>query len=211
MSRGATRRRRRGELTRAEVVTTALAIVDSDGLDALTMRRLASDVGCGLMTLYTHVWNREDLLRAIVERVLEEIDFHNEPGDTWADVLRRAGEAYRAMAQRHPAAFGLVAAAPADRPPVVTHLARAAAILCETGLSEQDAFAVLAILDAFATGLFVTDVALKSAAADTTTETPAADPGLQRFRDYAGDEVWRQGTEAIIAGAQHVLGLPPVD
>ena len=144
---------------------------------------------------------------------MTEIDFHHEQGDTWADVLRRALDAYRGMAQRHPAAFALVAASRVDRPPVTTHLANAATTLSRTGISLDSAWAVLAIADAFATGLLHFNAATKAtaeAAPRPGTETVEVESQIQRFRDYVGDEVWRQGIETIIAGAQRTLDLPPV-
>jgi len=194
------------------VVGAALTIIDADGLPALTMRRLAADLGCGIMTLYTYVWDRDDLLRGVVERVLTEIDFHYEPGDTWADVLRRALCAYRAMAERHPAAFSLVAASPVDRAPVAGHLARAVETLVRTGVPMDSAWSLLAIADAFATGLFVVDAATKAGPAPrdpADAVAPEVDSLTQRLRDYAGDDVQRQGVETIIAGAQRTLDLPP--
>jgi AcrR family transcriptional regulator len=212
MSSAQHNRRRRGELTRDEIVTAALAIIDAEGLDALTMRRLAGEIACGLTTLYSHVWDRGDLLNGVVARVLAEIDFRYIEGDTWADVLLRTSNAYRSMAQRHPHAFALVAASPVDRPPVVDHLFRATEVLVKTGISTESAFELLAVNDAFATGLFVTDAATKapaSSASPRDVQTALGETQM-RFRDYAGDRIWEQGMKMIIAGAQLTLGLPPV-
>ena len=134
MSRVVRTRRKRGDLSRDELVTAALEVIDADGLDGLTMRGLAEHVGCGTMTVYSHIWSRDDLLTAVVERLLGEIEFRYEPGDTWADVLRRAAATYFAMVQQHPRAYNLIAYTPTDQPPTSTHLARATEALARTGI-----------------------------------------------------------------------------
>lgn len=212
MSRTVRNRRHRGEITRDGIVTAALAVIDAEGLEALTMRRLAGEIRCGLTTLYSHVWDRNDLLNAVVVRVLTEIDFHYVDGDTWADVILRASNAYRSVAQRHPNAFALVAASPADRPPVVDHLSRAGDVLIKTGISTESAFELLAVVDAFATGLFLIDAATKAQASSASPGgvRTALGESQMRFRDYAGDRIWEQGMKTIITGAQLTLGLPSV-
>jgi len=209
VSRNSATRRKRGDVTRDGLVAAALGVIDADGLEALTMRRLAQQVGCGTMTVYGHIWDRDDLLKAVVERLLAEIDFRCEPGDTWADVLRRAAVTYFAMVRRHPGAYSLIAYAPNDEPPTSTHLAGATAALAQTGISAQAAVALMAIADAFATGFFINQVEYLSRRS-RPAQAPFADPVLRTLHPVDGAEAWRQGTETIIAGAQKTLGLPAV-
>jgi TetR/AcrR family transcriptional regulator, tetracycline repressor protein len=67
-------RRRRGSLSREQVVEAALALADRDGLDALSMQGLASSLDCGVMTLYGYVQSKDELLDAIALRGLRDID-----------------------------------------------------------------------------------------------------------------------------------------
>ena len=215
MSRGASTRRKRGELTRDGLVNAALEVIDREGLDRLTMRRLAQHIGCGTMTVYGHIWDRDDLLTAVLERLLAEIDFHYEPGDTWADVLRRAAGTYFAMVQRHPGAFRLIAYTPTDSTPVTRHLGRATEELHRTGISLESAEALMGIADAFATGFFInqTETEPQSRDADAaTSDEPAlpTDVDAHLSRRMRDGETWRQGTETIIVGVQKTLGLPAV-
>ena len=55
--------------TREQVVAAAVAIADAEGLDALTMRRLAAEMGAGVMSLYTYVRDKEDLVDQMVDRI----------------------------------------------------------------------------------------------------------------------------------------------
>ncbi|MFG1928464.1 TetR/AcrR family transcriptional regulator [Cryptosporangium sp. NPDC048952] len=78
------RRHRQGGLTIEQITKTALVIVDSEGLNALTMRRLADELGTGAASLYRHVANREELLIEAVDHVLGEVEFGT-PKPTWRE------------------------------------------------------------------------------------------------------------------------------
>lgn len=64
----------RAALTREEVLETAAALVRQHGPDALTMRRLAAELGTAVTSIYWHVGNRESLLDALVERTVDDLD-----------------------------------------------------------------------------------------------------------------------------------------
>lgn len=200
---------KRGQLTRDELVTEAIGIVDTEGLEKLTMRRLAQRLGCGTMTLYGHVSRREDLIEAIIERLLAEIDFHTESEDTWVDLIRRSSRSYWAMACRHPVAFRLVALSPLERPVVARHMARATEALQDVGLSLEDALTFLGIADAYATGFFLARSSVLSgeeAPGRPHYELSDADRIARRLRDMVTEGHWEQGTEVIIAGLRQHLG-----
>src|SRR5207248_11528910 len=74
---GHCRRRRamaRERLTRERVVEAAIALVDAEGIDALTMRRLGKELGVEGMALYTHVENKDGLLNAVSQQILSELE-----------------------------------------------------------------------------------------------------------------------------------------
>jgi AcrR family transcriptional regulator len=95
-------------LTRDRIVRTGIAIADDCGIEALSMRRLARELGVEAMSLYNHVKNKGDLVDAMVDHVVSEIERPTEP-DWEAAVRRCAISAYDAFL-RHPWACGLVMA-----------------------------------------------------------------------------------------------------
>ncbi|MHB8867609.1 MAG: TetR/AcrR family transcriptional regulator [Thermoleophilia bacterium] len=193
----------RGDLSREELVTAAIQIVDTEGLDKLTMRRLALKLRCGTMTLYGHVADREDLIEGITERILDEIDFHTEPEDTWVDLLRRSSRSYWAMVCRHPVAFRLVALSLLEQPAVAKHMARATEVLQGVGLSLENALTLLGVADAYATGFFLARSSVLSgeeAPGRPHYELSDADRIARRLNDMVTEGHWEQGTEIIIAG-----------
>jgi len=167
------------------------------------------------MSIYSYVKDRDDLLDGVLERLLAEVDFHVGEGETWAVVLRRAATAYGEMVARHPDVFTLIARVRDDQPPMSLHIARGITALTSTGLSVDQAFLVFGIADAFVTGFFVSrGVSQGSGSGDAASgagpESVAqhVDPFTWRIRGLVGDDVWAQGIEVMIAGAQATLGLP---
>jgi AcrR family transcriptional regulator len=99
--------RRRSQLDRDGIARAALAIVDEDGLDALTMRALASRLACDPMTLYRHVRNRDDLLGLVVDTAISGI----EPPDPTLDDrawIRESMLRFRSACLRHPHVMPLI-------------------------------------------------------------------------------------------------------
>ena len=88
-------------LTRASIVDAALERIDRDGLEGLSMRKLAADLGVDPMSLYHHVPNKDALLRAVVERVFEAMPRPAARGD-WRRRVRAWAEAYRSLVEAHP-------------------------------------------------------------------------------------------------------------
>ena len=108
MARARARTEPRTPLSRERVLRAAVAVADASGIDALTMRRLAEEVGSEAMSLYYHVANKEDLLDGIVDVLATEI---NEAvaridgptrGAHWKQAARRRILAAREVLLRHP-------------------------------------------------------------------------------------------------------------
>lgn len=102
-------------LTRADIVTAAMAVADAEGIQAVSMRRIARDLRAGAMSLYWHVESKEDLLELMLEQLGAEIHVPELSGDWRADLRKYAGS-MRAVLMRHPWAVDLTAARPPTGP-----------------------------------------------------------------------------------------------
>jgi len=91
----------REPLSRERVLRAAMAMVDRDGLEALSMRRLASELGVEAMSLYYHVRSKGDILDGIVDLALGEIEPPTGGSDWKADV-RRSAISHHETLRRHP-------------------------------------------------------------------------------------------------------------
>jgi AcrR family transcriptional regulator len=96
-----TRRRGREPITREAIVETALRLLDKDGLDELSMRRLADELDTGPASLYWHVGSKDGLLELIFDRVIGEIELPDPEPHRWQQQLKEVARAGRAMILRH--------------------------------------------------------------------------------------------------------------
>jgi TetR/AcrR family tetracycline transcriptional repressor len=94
----------RARLTKSAVVDHALKLADSVGLEALTIRKLATELGVTPMALYWHFRSKEELLIGLVEHVWSEIDLDVDRTAPWPDQLRALFESLLAVLRAHPAA-----------------------------------------------------------------------------------------------------------
>lgn len=102
---------RPAQRSRAEITAAAIAVADADGLDAVSMRRVAAELGTGAASLYRYVETREDLLDLMTDAVGGEGPFPEPTGDWLADLVA-IGERSRVIARRHPWAAGLTITRP---------------------------------------------------------------------------------------------------
>jgi TetR/AcrR family tetracycline transcriptional repressor len=98
-----TRTRPRGSLTREEIITEALALLEEHGPGALSMRRLADRLGVAPNALYTHVRGKADLIDGLVDQVYAGLELHPDPGGDWTQQLATLSQAVRDHLLAHPA------------------------------------------------------------------------------------------------------------
>ncbi|MGA2827361.1 MAG: TetR family transcriptional regulator [Streptosporangiaceae bacterium] len=98
----------RPRLSKAAVVGRALALADAGGLDTLTIRRLAQELGVTPMALYWHFRSKDELLMALADQVWSEIDVEVDLAAPWPAQLRGLLESLVRVLRAHPAAAQLV-------------------------------------------------------------------------------------------------------
>jgi AcrR family transcriptional regulator len=90
-------------LSRDAVVDAALGVIDDEGLDGLTMRKVGDRLSAGPSALYAHVESREQLLRLALDRPLGELRLPAVDPENWVAQTREFARALRALLRRHPA------------------------------------------------------------------------------------------------------------
>ncbi len=113
-SRSKTRKRRRGRepvgLTHDAVRREALRLIDREGLEEFSTRKLGRALGCEAMAIYWYYPSKEVLLDAVVDLLVSGLaPSLSGPGRDWVEALRRIAHAYRGIAHAHPKAFPLLA------------------------------------------------------------------------------------------------------
>ncbi len=91
----------RPQLSREIVVQAALQVLEAGGGQALTMRRVADQIGVSASSLYGYVANKEELVQLVLDRIIEEVDIPPAGGD-WQDRLKDFGRALLGVFRRHP-------------------------------------------------------------------------------------------------------------
>ena len=107
--------RNNGQLSRSMILQTALSIVDRDGVDGLSIRRLSNAVGRDPVMLYRHVANKAAVLDGVAEIVLAQLPVDNRDPD-WAAQLRTVAHHFRQLALAHPNVVPLLVTRPLATP-----------------------------------------------------------------------------------------------
>ncbi|MFB8282855.1 TetR/AcrR family transcriptional regulator C-terminal domain-containing protein [Nocardia colli] len=149
----------RGEspVTRAAVLDAALEIVDSDGVDGLSMRRLADAVGRDPMVIYRHVPNKAAVLDGVAEIVFAQLSVDATDAD-WQHQLRAVARDFRGLALAHPKVVPLLVTRPLATPlgmrptSVVRPLEDLLALLTRAGFAGADALHIYRALFGFLYG-----------------------------------------------------------
>jgi AcrR family transcriptional regulator len=136
---------RRAQLTREQVLTTAIELADRDGIDSISMRKLAQELGVEAMSLYTHVRSKDDLLDGMVDAVISTIPVVDDAAD-WRTSLRRMALGARGVMLRHPWAPRTVETRAAPGPAGIAYVNAVLGILREGGFSIAQAHHALHIL-----------------------------------------------------------------
>lgn len=145
------------KITREVVLATALELIDRDGADALSMRRLAHALDRDPMVLYRHAASKAALLDGVAETVLAQL--HVDPADPdWNAELRTVARAYRALALAHPHVVPLLVTRPLATPlglrphGTLRPLEDILALLTQAGFSGPDALHIYRALFGFLHG-----------------------------------------------------------
>lgn len=121
---------RAAKISRAVVLSAALAIVDQEGLDALSMRKVAEQLDVKAMSLYRHVANKAAMLDGVHEAVLSEMRLPRRTGHWTADT-RALAHSFREALKAHPNALPLFATRPAVTPGSLGYVERALDVLAK--------------------------------------------------------------------------------
>lgn len=141
--------RGRPGLTRDSVVARALEIGTAEGLEAVSLRRLAQELGVTPMALYRHIHDKQDLLNSMTEAVLEGMDatVGFRPEMTWSERLRLAINNYKEQMDSRPLALRLSIAYTGDGPPAFWKvLEDLLAILLDAGFGRREAIVLIRLI-----------------------------------------------------------------
>lgn len=158
------------KLSKQRVVLEAVGLADREGVDGLSMRRLAAVLGAGAMSLYHYVANKEELLDAMIDIVFEEIELPTDATD-WQSAMRQRAISTRQVLARHPWAIGLLESRTSPGPANLRHHEAVTACLRRAGFSVLMATHANWLLDSYVYGFALQESSLPFDTADEFADT----------------------------------------
>jgi AcrR family transcriptional regulator len=152
-------------LSKQRVVLEAVRLADREGVDALSMRRLAAALGAGAMSLYHYVANKDDLLDAMIDVVFAEIELPPEHTD-WQTAIRHRALSARQVLARHPWAITLMESRTTPGPANLRHREAVTACLRTAGFTVAMATHANWLLDSYLYGHALQEATLPFDTAD---------------------------------------------
>lgn len=181
--------RPRAPLSRERVLHAAVTLAARDGIESLTMRKLADELGAGAMSLYHYVPNKEELLDGMVDIVFSEIELPSADVD-WRTAMRRRAISTREVLNRHRWAVGLMESRRSPGPASLRVHDAVLGYLREAGFSIEMTIQAYSVLDAYIYGFALQE---KSVPFDNAEESAAV--AEEQVRQFAELAVERQSAE----------------
>ncbi|MGJ6979861.1 TetR/AcrR family transcriptional regulator [Aestuariimicrobium soli] len=170
---------RRAPLTRDAVLSAAIALADAEGLDAVSMRRLAGELGVVPMALYKHVDDKDDLVTGMVDAVIEGYQVPaGSPTEPWQDAFTARVRAARAAVLQHAWLRRAIESRTVRTPAVLGYMEALTSIMLAGGLGAD---LVHHAMHALGNRIWGFSPELFNGPAPARTTAPQPDPG-----DYPG-------------------------
>jgi AcrR family transcriptional regulator len=207
-------------LSRQRVLDAAVALADRDGVGALSMRKLAQELGVEAMSLYHHVAGKDAILDGIVDVVFAEIELPSGDGG-WKAAMRRRAVSAREVLRRHPWATALMESRSTPGPANLRHHDAVLGVLRNAGFSVELAAHAYSLLDAYIYGFALQESSLPFDTPEETAEVAssimdgfptdafpylteiAVEHVLQPGYDYGNE--YQFGLELILDGLERAL------
>ncbi|SNQ46867.1 Transcriptional regulator [Frankia canadensis] len=150
--------RRRPALTREAIVEAAIAIADAEGIEAVSIRRVAAALDARPMTLYSHIARKDGLLALMADHIAAEVLVPEPLPARWRDALRAIAHRTRDSSLRHPWMLRIHAGHPLLGPNALRHAEQSAAAVAELPLPPRRRVALLRAIDTYTLGHVATEL-----------------------------------------------------
>jgi AcrR family transcriptional regulator len=190
-------RRRRDPISRPAIVATAIRLLDAEGLNALSMRRIADQLGTGAASLYWHVGSKDGLLDLVFDEIVGELTVPDPDPARWREQIRDVARAQRAISLRHPYVVQISIGRIPLGPNALRYSERTLAILRAGGLPPRLAVQGSHLLISTVNGFTLDETGVDSAAGDGARTAGSG-------RAAGGDD----GADAADLASAYISALP---
>jgi AcrR family transcriptional regulator len=200
-------------LSREAIVAAAIAVADAEGLDAVSIRRVAGDLGVRPMSLYTHIASKDDLLDLMVNEVVAEALVPEPLPQDWRAAVREIAVRSHDAFVAHPWTLQAFSQRPRVGPNTLRHAEQSTAAVAGLGVDPRTAATLLAVVDDYALGhamraMYVPHEAkLREMVTDMLrTADPSEFPHLMAAQEAVPlEDSFEIGLEALLAGLERTL------
>jgi len=183
-------RRRREPISRGQIVAAAVQLLDREGLAALSMRRLAEELGTGAATLYWHVGSKDGLLDLVLDEVIGEGKIPDPDAGRWREQIKQVARDQRAATHRHPWVVRVSIGRIPMGPNALRYSERILAILRAGGVPPRLAVQGYLLLIATINGFTIDETGVEGGGPEPADSRLARDPAdLQQVADMARDYI----------------------
>ncbi|MFE3323871.1 TetR/AcrR family transcriptional regulator C-terminal domain-containing protein [Streptomyces sp. NPDC059176] len=175
--------RPRAPLNRQRIVEAALVIIDEDGVDGLSMRRIAARLGVQAMSLYNHVRSKDDILDGVTEFVTTDMKMPRRMTGGWEDGIRTISHAFRQASLRHPRACELVLMRQLSTPTALAPVDTMLAMMLDHGFDEETAVHALRLFISFQIGSLLREFHGPTAHASAAGASDGEEAGVEAARE----------------------------
>ena len=151
---------RRRPLSRERVLEAAIRLADRGGVQAITMRRVARELGVEAMSLYHHVPSKDAILDGVVDTVFAAIELPPTDRDDWREAIRARARSARAVLSRHTWALGLMDSRPEPGPATLRHHDAVLGVMRRAGFTLPMAAHAVSIIDSYVGGFVLQEANL---------------------------------------------------
>src|SRR5690349_20491948 len=124
--------------SREQITAAAIKVADAEGIEAVSMRRIAREVSAGAMSLYRYLGSKDDLIELMTDAVLGEDPLPDKPGEGWRAGIQRMADRSRAIMLRHPWAATLSPGRPGFGPNMMVTMEASLRYVDGLGLSSDE-------------------------------------------------------------------------
>jgi AcrR family transcriptional regulator len=192
--------KRRATLTREAIVAAAMAIADAEGIEAVSIRRVATELGARAMSLYTYIERKEDLFDLMHDEAAGEVLFTGELPADWRTAVAEIARRSRAACLRHPWMVDL-SQRPRFGPNGMRHLEQSLAAIDGLDLEPRAGWRIIAAVDDYVRGYIIREAAERTSPRRDGFTDAERDQLLQPYFQRLADSGEFPRLESLLKGS----------
>lgn len=201
-----TKKKPKNDLSHERICVAALELIDQDGLEEFSTRKLGRVLGCEAMAIYWYYESKDALLDAIVDKLMGSVGalIADEKTDDWIGTMRSLAHAYRQVGHDHPKAFPLLATRRFASEGTFAFLDRLFALARDQGIDDKDTARFYRVISSYCSGFALSELAGPRGPQDPRTAAlrkrfPRAAAVSQWLEPQRLDEIFEFGLELQLA------------